>query len=88
VVNPPFEIAARVVWNRQQDNVYETGVEFIDERDAYKARMVEQICHIEDYRKRVLKEEGRQLTSKEAALEWIEHYAKNFPGSGSRNHDN
>ncbi|HID48629.1 MAG TPA: PilZ domain-containing protein, partial [Chromatiales bacterium] len=81
VVKPPFEIMARVVWNRQRNDGYETGVEFVAEQDAYKARMVEQICHIEDYRQRVREEEGRHLSSGQAALEWIERYAASFPGT-------
>lgn len=88
VGNPPFEIMARVVWARRRDDGYETGVEFVDERDAYKARMVEQICHIEEYRQRVQEQEGRQLSSREAALEWIERYAGSFPGAEPDSRDN
>lgn len=82
VSNRPIEITARVVWNLRKDKVYDTGVEFVDEQDAYKARMVEQICQIEEYRNQVLREEGREMTSEQAALEWIERYAHKFPGAG------
>ena len=33
--------------------------------------MIDQLCHIERYRWKVQDEEGRQLTSEEAAAEWI-----------------
>jgi len=42
-------------------------------------RMIEQICYIEHYRKEVLLNEGRRITSEQAALEWIEKYAQDFP---------
>lgn len=81
VVKPPFEILARVVWHRYTGESYETGVEFIGEQDAYKARMVEQVCHIQHYRQQTWEREGRELTSKQAALEWIERYAEKFPSN-------
>ena len=47
----------------------------------FRARMVEQVCHIEQYRHEILKNEGRKLSSEAAALEWIQKYAPLFPGS-------
>ena len=44
--------------------------------------MVEQVCPIEQYRHEMLKNEGRTLSSEEAALEWIQKYAPQFPGPG------
>jgi hypothetical protein len=44
--------------------------------------MVEQVCYIENYKKMVYQTEGRQLTTEEAAMEWIGKYASQFPGSG------
>jgi hypothetical protein len=45
--------------------------------------MVEQICHIEDYRQSVCRVEGRQLSAEEAAVEWIAQYAAQFPDIGA-----
>jgi c-di-GMP-binding flagellar brake protein YcgR len=85
-VKPAFEARARVVWCRPHDaDSYELGVTFLDADDAFLARMVEQVCHIEDYRKAVLRTEGRELSSEEAALEWIDKYASQFPEMGSGN---
>jgi len=42
--------------------------------------MIEQICHIDHYRKEVLEREGRQLSSAEAAMEWVTKFAQDFPG--------
>ncbi len=79
IVNPPFEAEARVIWCLARPDRYEAGIEFISEQDAYTARMVEQICHIEHYRLWVKEVEGRELDGEHAALEWINKYAKDFP---------
>lgn len=78
-VDPPFETLGRVSWCRAQGGGFEVGVQFLEEEDAFRARMVEQVCHIEDYRNRVREEEGRTLTGQEAASEWIRRYAAEFP---------
>lgn len=83
-VHPPFETTARVAWCRPRDGEYELGLSFIDPDDAFRARMVEQICHIEHYRRQVHETEGRSLTTEEAAREWIERNAAQFPPAGRR----
>ena len=42
-------------------------------------RMVEQVCHIEHWKKEIREKEGRELTGEQAAMEWIKKYAKDFP---------
>ena len=82
-VQPPFEAHARVVWCRESAyGDYELGVAFLDAEDAFLARMVEQVCYIEDYRRFVLMHEGRELSQDEAAAEWIAKYAAQFPDIG------
>jgi len=79
VVEPVCEVEARVVWIRPKGKIYEAGVSFKGEDEAYKIRMVEQICHIEHYRQMVQMLQGRELSSREAAMEWIVRYAHCFP---------
>jgi PilZ domain-containing protein len=81
-VEPAFETRAQVVWCSRKGMQYELGVRFLNPDDAFRARMVEQVCHIEEYRRNVLEAEGRALSAEEAANEWINHYADRFPGSG------
>lgn len=78
-VDPPFEAAARVVWTGPEGDRWCIGVQFLDANDAFRARMVEQVCAIERYRQEVEEEEGRKLTTAEAAAEWITRYAGRFP---------
>lgn len=77
--HPAFQAKAKVVWCQKTGAQYNIGVEFVDVHEAFRARLVEQICYIEHYKKEVLEKEGRVLSSKEAAEEWIRKYASNFP---------
>ncbi len=83
VVEPAFDVTGRVAWCHAVDGHFELGIEFLDEVQGYRARMVEQVCQIEIYRRRILEQEGRELGSKDAALEWIQHYARSFPHMGN-----
>ena len=58
---------------------FEIGIEFERSRDVFRLRMIEQICHIEHYRREILRNEGRELSAQEAADEWIAKYAGDFP---------
>lgn len=79
-VDPSFEIVGNVVWCKPNGDMYEVGVEFIVSNDKmFLFRMVEQVCHIEHYRNELLENEGRELSSEEAAKEWIENHANKFP---------
>lgn len=78
-VDPPFTARARVVWTSPEGDGFCIGVSFLDASDAFRARMVEQVCSIERYRREVEAAEGRVLTAPEAAAEWIARYAGRFP---------
>ena len=73
------QVNGQVVWCQKLREAYEVGVTFLDMEEAYRTRMVEQICHIEEYKARVWEQEHRQLTSEQAAAEWIKKYAHTFP---------
>ena len=78
VIQPDYHGRGVIVWRREEAaNSYEVGVRFTNDNEFFRTRMVEQVCQIEDYRQR-LALKGRQLSSEEAAVEWIEHYSANF----------
>ena len=81
-VTPEFEITARVVWCRHKGEAIELGVEFLNSDDAFRVRMVEQVCHIENYRRDVRIAQSRELAFEEAAAEWIGKFSATFPGTG------
>ena len=72
-------IEGQVVWCEKARNGYEIGLEFDSSKEVFRLRMIEQICHIEHYRKEVERLEGRKLSTDEAAKEWISQYAGDFP---------
>lgn len=77
--HPPFEADGVVAWCRKAGNEFEVGVRFCRLVSNFGLRMVEQLCYIEQYRHDILQREGRQLTSEEAAAEWISRFAGQFP---------
>ncbi len=75
----PFHARGAVVWCRPAHACYELGIQFLAREDLFAARMVEQLCYIERYRREVLNTEGRELSSADAAREWIARFAEDFP---------
>lgn len=76
---PLFITRGQVVWCKKKKERYSVGVQFTEGHEAFRLRMVEQVCYIEVYKKNVLEKEGRALSTKEAAQEWIDKYAASFP---------
>ena len=70
----------------ERDGRFRTGLVFDDPDTAYAVRMIEQVCHIEQYRKEVEQREGRHLSQEDAASEWILRYAKDFPTLDNHTH--
>lgn len=58
---------------------YEIGVWLETDADAARARIVEQICHIESYLNQKRSQEGRPISRQGAAQEWITKFAASFP---------
>lgn len=79
IAEPPCNLSGKIKWCRKFSDQFEIGVEFDQKNDPFLTRMVKQICHIEQYRQQVMRGENRKLSSEEAAEEWIEKFAKDFP---------
>jgi hypothetical protein len=77
-VSPHYDGCAEVVWCKPLDNHYMVGMQFIDNEDTYKSRMVQQGCQIEHYKNMIFEREGRLLDTDEAAAEWIKKFASEF----------
>lgn len=69
----------QVRWCLPRNPGYLVGIGIPAGDDVYALRQLEQLCHIENYRERVEREEGRHLAADEAADEWIAAYAAHFP---------
>lgn len=78
LVKPSYEGHGVVVWCRREDDHYDLGIRFVEKEEAFKSRMVSQICQIEHYKKQVQENEGRDLDGEQAAKEWISKFAAGF----------
>ncbi len=81
LIQPVFQAIGQVTWCRPQEHDFEIGIQFLNESDTFRARMIEQICHIEQYKQEAFEKTGRHLTGEQAAIEWIEKFATGFPGT-------
>lgn len=79
VVEPGFEAEGVVTHCHEEADHFIIGIEFTHHDDLFVARMVEQICHIEHYKREVAEREGRHLSGQQAAKEWITKFAASFP---------
>lgn len=77
-ISPVLCATGTAVWCKPFEDIYEVGVQFADNNEAFKARMVAQLSHIEHYKDTVQSKEGRYLSRDEAALEWIVQHAEEF----------
>lgn len=77
-VNPIYEGKGVVSWCQKKGDGFEIGVCFNEGEEVFRARMVEQICRMERYKSDVFNQEGRTLSTEEAANEWIDKYAASF----------
>lgn len=69
----------QVVWTRQLGKCHELGMYFAQEDDAFRVRNLEQLCHIEAYRRRLCEIYGCTINIDCAAQEWIERFSAQFP---------
>ena len=77
--NEDHTFQGQVVRINRVGNRYEIGLCFNSESHAFRARMIEQICHIETYRRRLCEIEGCSIDIERAAKEWIEMFSAQFP---------
>lgn len=81
--HPLYQGKGVVAWCQQiNDERYVLGVHFKHNDQAFRTRMVEQICQIERYKELILQTEGRNLSSENAAREWIDKFADTFVSRG------
>lgn len=77
-INPDYQGEGVIVWRRSQPpEGFEVGVRFANDDEYFRVRMVEQVCQIEEYRQQ-LAAAGREISSEEAAHEWITRFASDF----------
>jgi len=78
ILNKRTALSCKVIWCQKTGRGYETGLEFEDPEETQRMKMIDQISDIENYRRRLENQEGRKITSEQAAREWVEQYAGEF----------
>lgn len=73
------KFTGQVVLVKNQGEEYEIGLWFEHKDDIHRARIVEQICHIEAYLHEKRRQEGPFVSSEHVAQEWINKFAAAFP---------
>lgn len=72
-----YRVSGKVIRCSRCSKGYQVGIQFSDETESFKSKMVEQVCQIEHYRQE-LRRDGRELDSETAAREWIERFGSQF----------
>jgi hypothetical protein len=78
-IKPAMKVKGIVVRCHERKGYHDIAIKFMDKDSESRIRNIEQICYIEKYKKDIFETEGRELTGEEAAYEWIDKYAKDFP---------
>jgi Tfp pilus assembly protein PilZ len=79
ICTPEFEARGTVAWVSPKNGAFDVGVQFTDKRTASNVRMVEQVCHIDQFRMQIFQNQGRYLTAEEAATEWLAKHNWEIP---------
>lgn len=76
-----FEIKGRVTYCVEQSKGgrFRTGILFLDSPSAFRAKLAEEALEILRYRKDISRERGEEVSEEEAARQWIQRFAENFP---------
>ncbi len=76
-----FKIKARVAYSRKcmKTGLFQTGVAFLDYVSAFQAKLAEETIEILEYQKNLSKRLGHEVPEEEAAKQWIQKFAPNFP---------
>ena len=77
-------IAGEIIWSSplglKPAALFANGLKFLCKQVLFMARMIEQMCCIEQYREAQARQYSRALSGDEAAREWIRMCAARFPG--------
>jgi Tfp pilus assembly protein PilZ len=57
-INPKVDVKAKIVWCSRKKGYTEIGAQFLDENDAYRARIIEEICDLKNRQLQSIKEES------------------------------
>jgi len=78
ILNNDTALKGKVIWCEKSSRGYEVGLEFDDDEEIQRLKMIDQINDIENYRQRKEAIDGCKISSEQAAREWVKQYAGEF----------
>ena len=72
------KISEEEIKRRLGKKLYKIGISFYSLSDAFKAKLVEQLYLIEEFRSLKSRRLGKEIPIEDAAQEWIRKYSKSF----------
>lgn len=78
ILDNDVQLSGKVVWCKKSRQGYEIGLNFGDPAEIERMKVIDQIVEIEKFRKLVAEQEGRYLSSEQAAREWASQYTGKF----------
>lgn len=78
--NKTFNLKAKVVRcvSNPETKLYDVAVSFFRLHEAFKAKMIEQIYLISEYRDLLSLQAGKEIPLEEASKKWIKRYSERF----------
>jgi c-di-GMP-binding flagellar brake protein YcgR len=76
-----YKVRAKVVHvtkDAENNGMYNVGVSFYRHSDAFEVKLIEQIYLMDEYRTLRSLQLGRDVSFKDASMEWVKRYAKKF----------
>ena len=75
-----FNIKAKVIRcvNNPETKLYDIAVSFFRFHEAFKAKMIEQIYLISEYRDLLILQSGKEVSLAEASRKWVKRYSERF----------
>lgn len=77
--NDEQKFLGQVVFVRKKDQGYDVGIVLRSQNDAYRARIIEQVCYINCYIQEQQSHSTKLINREQCAYEWISRYAAHFP---------
>lgn len=73
------KFVGQVVLVKESHHGYDVGIWLRSQHDAYRARIVEQICYIDCYLQDKQEHSSKPINKEQGIQEWIVHNAAQFP---------
>ena len=75
-----FNVKAKVIRcvNNPETRLYDIAVSFFRFHEAFKAKMIEQIYLISEYRDLLILQSGKEVSLAEASRKWVKRYSERF----------